>query len=590
MQSAPGQSIGRYRLLTRLAVGGMGEVFLAAHAGPEGFQKVVVVKRMLPSIAAERDLLRLFLDEARLVAKLSHRNIAQIFELGEDGDGYYVVMEYVKGPSTRKLLQQLVAHGQRMPPAIVIDIAAQVAEALAYAYGAIDDEGVPLRIIHRDVTPENILVSVSGDVKLIDFGVAKSAKQEHATQTGTLKGKLAYMSPEQSRSWKLDARSDLFSLGIVFCELLTGHNPFARSDVLKTVQAIQNDPPRLPSSFDPGLAPCDAFVRKLLGKSPDQRFADANRVYDELAALRASFPSTPRRLGPFVAEHFGREISGLIRSLSDPEAQRAMRSGSGGRDPPTPTESGATVPGRRAKTEDAEPAPRADGERAASSGDIHLVVDPAAAEVPAAAPPGPAFEPAAGGALQAILSEATAAAPRPLRRAAVAAGIAGVVALTLAIVASLVATSDSPNPPTLAPVTADPLSPPAAVQRPSPPASVPTSEERPAQAPAPAVPAPGVALAADPAPSPAPAGARTASGARPSRPGVQRKALGSRYRRVQAAWEAQKPMATENDVRVFDLALVQIEKLVAAGSADDLTEARRSLDDFVRTALRGVEP
>jgi serine/threonine protein kinase len=345
-----GQYVGRYRLLKKIASGGMGEIFLAATDGPEGFQKAVILKRILSSVATDEAYVRLFLDEARLVAKLSHRNIAQIHELGQDDEGYYVVMEFVKGPSVRRLLATMASRGQRVPAALAVDIAAQVADALAYAYSATNDDGLALKIVHRDVTPENILVSVSGDVKLIDFGVAKSTTQRHSTEVGAIKGKMAYMSPEQSEGKPLDGRSDIFSLGIVLAEMLSGSNPFDRGhDIMRTVMAIQKSEPRLPSADDPSLAPIDDVLGRMLRKNPEDRIPDANHLFDELNALRHRLASPPRRLGPFVEEYFGDEIANLIKSVSDPEAQKAMLASAGlanSRTPPSqspPTRDAAAV-------------------------------------------------------------------------------------------------------------------------------------------------------------------------------------------------------------------------------------------------------
>ncbi|MBI3181629.1 MAG: protein kinase [Myxococcales bacterium] len=333
------QQVGRYRLIKRLAAGGMGEVFLAAHSGPEGFTKVVALKRMLPTAASERELVRLFLDEARLVAKLAHRNIAQIFDLGEDADGYYVALEYVPGPSIRLLIDRLAEIGERIPPPLAVEVAAQVADALGYAYTAPSVDGTPLHIVHRDVTPQNVLVSVSGDVKLIDFGVAKSKEQQHATQGGTIKGKLAYMSPEQSRGHPVDGRSDLFSLGIVLYEMLTGTNPFWRGDLVQMVLAIQNDAPPPLSQGNPQLAPLDPIAARLLAKRPEERFGDGNELYEELTSVRSQLGRPAKRLGPFVADLFGQKFS---------EVGEWLRRGAEGQSTPRPEE--ASGPSRALAT------------------------------------------------------------------------------------------------------------------------------------------------------------------------------------------------------------------------------------------------
>jgi serine/threonine-protein kinase len=180
--------------------------------------------------------------------------------------------------------------------------------------------------VHRDVTPQNILLSVSGDVKLLDFGVAKSTDQSHATQSGTVKGKLAYMSPEQSRGiGTLDGRSDLFSLGIVLYEMLAGKNPFARPDVIATVMALQGEPHAPLASIDPALAPIDPVMSRLLAKKVEGRPADANEAFEELSALRGKLPRPPKRLGRLVSEHFSSEISGVIKSVADSDVRRALK-------------------------------------------------------------------------------------------------------------------------------------------------------------------------------------------------------------------------------------------------------------------------
>ncbi|HEY3449484.1 MAG TPA: protein kinase [Myxococcales bacterium] len=304
------ETIGRYRLLKRLASGGMGEVYLATQTGAQGFQKFVALKRVAAIAASDPELISLFLDEARLVATLSHRSIVQVYDLGQDEAGFFVAMEFVQGPSVRALLDRLASQGQRLPPAIALDIAAQVGDALACAYYSRAPDGTPLRIIHRDVSPRNVLVSISGDVKLIDFGIAQSMRQ---IGTSGLTGKLAYMSPEQLRNEPLNARSDLFSLGIVLCEMLGGQNPFARNDPKEMVVAIQREEPTLPSARDPGLAPCDPVLKRLLAKLPSERFADGIELAEALAELRAHFPKPPKRLSAVVSDLFGLEIAELLR-------------------------------------------------------------------------------------------------------------------------------------------------------------------------------------------------------------------------------------------------------------------------------------
>ncbi|MBI5544226.1 MAG: serine/threonine protein kinase, partial [Deltaproteobacteria bacterium] len=313
MPEAPAMIVaGRYRLVHRIAAGGMGEIFLAVQDGPQGFQKLVALKRILPGVATDRNTVQHFLDEAQLTSRLSHRNIAQVFDFGQDREGYFAAMEYVQGPTMASLLDRLAERHQRLAPALALDIAAQVADALAYAWEVRGPDGAPSRVVHRDISPQNIMVSVSGDVKLIDFGVAKSAQQLHATIGSSIKGKLAYMSPEQGSGDPIDTRSDLFCLGVVLCEMLTGVHPFARNDLLQIMQAARSEPPKLPSAIDASLAFIDSALLKMLAKDPRERFQDGHEAHEALQALRPKAPASPLRLGALVSECFGQELDALV--------------------------------------------------------------------------------------------------------------------------------------------------------------------------------------------------------------------------------------------------------------------------------------
>ena len=317
---------GKYRVLRRIAEGGMGEICLAAQVGPAGFERMVALKRMLPTYSGDASVHELFLDEARLVAMLSHRNICQIIELGEDSGGYFVAMELVTGGSVIDLCKKVVlATRSQLDPFFAVDIAAQVAEALAYAHALPGPDGQPLRIVHRDVTPHNILLSTSGDVKLIDFGVAKSSVQKHETELGQVKGKVAYLSPEQSRGEPLDGRSDLFALGIVLYEMISGSKPFERPTPFETIRALQREPLPTLGSVYPSWAVLDPMLAQLTAKKKEDRFADANAAAEALLDLRQALPRPRKRLGPFVAEVFESELRELAQfiSLSKSELGRA---------------------------------------------------------------------------------------------------------------------------------------------------------------------------------------------------------------------------------------------------------------------------
>ncbi|MBI4816260.1 MAG: protein kinase [Deltaproteobacteria bacterium] len=219
----------------------MAELFLAKQVGMEGFEKVVALKRILAHLAYDEDFINMFRDEARIVAKLSHPNIVQIYDLGKSDDSYFIAMEYIPGRNLSSIAKKAKGHGETMPSANVARCMAQACEGLHYAHTRQDLDGAPLGIVHRDVSPQNIIVAFSGGVKLVDFGIAKAATKIQQTRAGVLKGKYAYMSPEQIRGERIDARSDLFSVGIVLYELLAGRRPFEKDNSIQTLKAIVQD-------------------------------------------------------------------------------------------------------------------------------------------------------------------------------------------------------------------------------------------------------------------------------------------------------------------------------------------------------------
>lgn len=272
------ESFGKFELLKRIGAGGMGEVFLARTAGST---EALVVKRILPHLTENPRFLRLFLDEARIAARLVHPNIARIVELGEADGCWYVAMEHVPGRDLRDLLRRMKERGELTPVEVVLRIGVEIAAALDYAHRATDNVGKPLKIVHRDVSPHNVLISRFGDVKLIDFGVAKAANKSIHTATGILKGKFPYMAPEQASAKKVDPRTDIFALGIVMWELLTVRHLFrGKSDAatLKLVRACEVAPP---SDVVPSIsAKVDKLLLRALAKEPRRRFPDA-RAFGE---------------------------------------------------------------------------------------------------------------------------------------------------------------------------------------------------------------------------------------------------------------------------------------------------------------------
>lgn len=266
------RKLGRYELIRRIAVGGMGEIYLARTRGTAGFEKTVIIKTILPHLAEEEEFVEKFLDEGRIVVNLTHGNIVPVFDMDEADGEYFIAMEYVPGRDLRDVLSRLRDRGEKMPPDLAAYIISEVCEGLGYAHQKTDDDGEPLDIVHRDVSPSNVLISTDGEVKIIDFGVARAADRRAKTVSGRIQGKCCYMSPEQAKGESLDHRSDIFSTGVVFYELLTCVRPFEGESDLKSldlVRACEFDPP----SHLEGDVPeeLDGVVERALAEDPEDR-------------------------------------------------------------------------------------------------------------------------------------------------------------------------------------------------------------------------------------------------------------------------------------------------------------------------------
>src|SRR3954463_6707987 len=277
------EQFGRYSLLGHLATGGMAEVWLARQLGMQGFEKIVVIKRARPELA-DPETTALFLDEARLVATLEHPNIAQVYEIGAVNGAYFFVMEYVDGADVRRLIETSIAKRYPIALADALYIIVHVCTALHYAHEKHDLEGRPLNIIHRDVSPSNVLISHDGAIKVCDFGIAKAHNREsEITQNGVLKGKFSYMSPEQCESKPVDRRSDVFSIGILLYELTTLSKLFRGASDYALLQKIIDAPIPLPStrvaSYPPEL---ERIVMKALAKAPNDRYQTAQAMQLDL--------------------------------------------------------------------------------------------------------------------------------------------------------------------------------------------------------------------------------------------------------------------------------------------------------------------
>ena len=277
------EQFGRYSLLGHLATGGMAEVWLARQLGMQGFEKIVVIKRARPELA-DHETTALFLDEARLVATLEHPNIAQVYEIGAVNGSYFFVMEYVDGADVRRLIETSIAKRYPIALADALYIISHVCTALHYAHEKHDLEGRPLNIIHRDVSPSNVLVSHDGAIKVCDFGIAKAHNRKtEDTQSGVLKGKFSYMSPEQCQSKPIDRRSDVFSIGILLYELSTQSKLFRGTSDFALLQQIVENPIPLPSARVPNYPrELQQIVMKALAKNPAERYQTAQALQLDL--------------------------------------------------------------------------------------------------------------------------------------------------------------------------------------------------------------------------------------------------------------------------------------------------------------------
>jgi len=308
---APGTMLGRYELLATIGVGGMASVILARQKGPAGFEKAVVIKLIHPHMAQDTVAVNMLLDEAKIASQLDHQNIVHTYELGEAHGTYYIVMEYLAGESLGQVLKEGQKHGIVLPPFVGAKVVADAAEGLHYAHELADFSGTPLGIVHRDVSPGNIVVQYNGAVKVVDFGIAKAHGRVTSTQDGELKGKYGYMSPEQIKNEPMDRRSDVFSLGVVLWESLTRRRLFQADNVAAILMQILQGERTPPSAFDSEIPNAlDAVALRALAPDPRDRFqtvAEMKQAIDD-AIWRA-------RTGPAeVAAHMQRLFKDRIET------------------------------------------------------------------------------------------------------------------------------------------------------------------------------------------------------------------------------------------------------------------------------------
>ncbi|MFZ5476053.1 MAG: protein kinase domain-containing protein [Myxococcota bacterium] len=304
-------AFGKYYLVDRIAMGGMAEIFKAKTFGHGGFENTLVIKRILAHLSDNEQFVRMFMDEAKVSVLLQHANIVRIYDFGKLRENYFIAMECVEGKDSKLILRKLAERRKLLPREFAVYVAMEAAKGLDYAHKKTTLQGQPLHIVHRDVSPSNILVSYTGEVKVADFGIVKAANTVEDTDVGMLKGKFEYMSPEQASGKELDRRSDIFSLGIILHEMLTGRRLFKTDSEIKTLERIKSvdvDPPSALNPQVPGRL--DEIVMRALAKDPDDRYQDGRELHADL--LEFLYPASPdltqQSLSHFMQELFSDEI------------------------------------------------------------------------------------------------------------------------------------------------------------------------------------------------------------------------------------------------------------------------------------------
>ena len=302
----------RFELIAELASGGMATVYLARLGGVAGFQRLVAIKRLHPHLARDPEFTQMFLDEARLAARLHHPHVVPILEIGESPTGYYLVMEYIEGDTLARLLARSSQGSRAFPPKVAVRIMLDVLAGLHAAHELVDDEGKPLHIVHRDVSPQNVLCGVDGSSRLTDFGVARAASRLTTTRSGQLKGKLAYMAPEQAKGTGIDRRADVFAAGICLWEALALRRLFKGEGDAETLNKVVYEPIPLLRAGNPEAHPAfEAVCAKALDRDPEKRYPTASALADALedAAREAGALGTGRDVAAHLEAVLGSDIS-----------------------------------------------------------------------------------------------------------------------------------------------------------------------------------------------------------------------------------------------------------------------------------------
>jgi serine/threonine protein kinase len=383
VKDGEGERLDRFELIAELASGGMATVFLARLSGVAGFQRLVAIKRLHPHLAREPEFVEMFLDEARLAARIHHPNVVPIQEVGESDQGYYLVMDYIEGDTLARVLAKAAKSNSTVPYGVTIRILLDTLAGLHAAHEMKDDHGEPLQIVHRDVSPQNILVGVDGVARVVDFGVARAATRLSTTRSGQLKGKLAYMAPEQARGAGVDRRADLFACGIVLWEALATKRLFKGDGEAETLNRVLYEPIARPSSVRPDVPKAlEDICMKALSRDVDERFATAQDFGDELekAARALGSVGSVRDVAECLQEVIGVDLTqqrDAVRAwLARSEPSGAT--GSGPRSRPVLDSIVTRVDG----SSKSEPSSQRDGSSASRRSNLHVPRDPTRRSMP----------------------------------------------------------------------------------------------------------------------------------------------------------------------------------------------------------------
>src|SRR5262245_16019304 len=319
------REFGPYRLVQQIAVGGMAEIHLAKTHGIAGFEKYVALKMIHPNYSQDHQFIQMLIDEAKITVQLQHINIAQTFDLGRVGDTFYITMEYVDGADLYRLLRKSADRERLFPVPLAAFIAKEVASGLDYAHRKRDHNSRPLGIVHRDVSPQNVLISYAGEVKLVDFGIAKATMRARQTAAGVIKGKYYYMSPEQAWGEPLDHRTDIFSAGILLYESLTGQMLYLEDDLHKLLDQVRRAHIPPPSTLRSEIpSQLDAIVMHALAREQDDRYQSAGDLAQDLERFIHSFAPvfTAKQVSAWISETLGQAAAPTllgVRGQDEPE-------------------------------------------------------------------------------------------------------------------------------------------------------------------------------------------------------------------------------------------------------------------------------